>query len=357
MPRKWPRHFLVKPSGFYFQATPAMKRAGISSEPLGREMTAAIARAEALNAAWDEIRQGLEPVKLSARRGTFSHLVEQLRQSSEWSDKGARTIEELEFAIKELEPIFGAYDLKQITPEACRSFYDALRAKGSVHRSKKVMKWFRYLFNFGLRYQLAITNPTLAVRIKTPPAREVVWNKEQIAAVVNRAREAGRPCVALAVQIGHATALRESDVLALTWSQFDGERLVVKQGKTGRRLSCPLTPETVAMIKNCRKGTVPLPSAPIVRAPHGRRYTLHNFSHKFREICRDAGVPDELKFQDLRRTTATELAAAGATAAEIAAVTGHSIVRGQQILDTYIKTNEQMARNAQAKRNKGGPEV
>ncbi len=51
MPRKWPRHFLVKPSGFYFQATPAMKQAGITSEPLGKEMTAAIARAEALNAA------------------------------------------------------------------------------------------------------------------------------------------------------------------------------------------------------------------------------------------------------------------------------------------------------------------
>ena len=38
MPRKWPRHFLVKPSGFYFQATPAMKRAGICSEALGKEM-------------------------------------------------------------------------------------------------------------------------------------------------------------------------------------------------------------------------------------------------------------------------------------------------------------------------------
>ncbi len=30
MPRKWPRHFIVKPSGFYFQATSAMKRAGIA---------------------------------------------------------------------------------------------------------------------------------------------------------------------------------------------------------------------------------------------------------------------------------------------------------------------------------------
>jgi len=185
VPRKWPRHFLVKPSGFYFQATPAMKRAGILSEPLGNEMTAAIARAEALNSAWDDIRRGLEPVsKPPHRRGSFSHLVAELRQSAEWSDKAPATIAELEYALGIIEPIFGAFDLKQITPDACRKFYNALREKGSVHRAARVMKWLRYLFNFALRYQLADQNPTLAVRIKHPNAREALWTREQIRQVI-----------------------------------------------------------------------------------------------------------------------------------------------------------------------------
>jgi integrase len=358
MPRKWPRHFLVKPSGFYFQTTPAMKQAGITSEPLGKEMTAAIARAEALNAAWDEIRQGLEPVtNRPAHRGTFSHLVEKLRASKEWTDKGQRTIEELEYALGVIEPLFGDFALKQITPEACRMFYDLLREKGSIHRAHKVMKWFRYLFNFALRYKLADQNPTLAVRIKHPAPREALWGKEQIGAVIAKATEEGRPCIALAVQIAHATALREADVLGLTWGQFDGERLVLKQGKTGKAITCPLSAETVKMIEERRTGTIPLANAPIIRGPHGRRYLKSNFAHRFRDICRTAGIPDDLKFMDLRRTTATELAAAGATAPEIAAVTGHSIARSQQILDTYVRTNEEMARNAQAKRNKRGPKV
>jgi len=169
--------------------------------------------------------------------------------------------------------------------------------------------------------------------------------------------EEGRPCIALAVQIAHATALREADVLGLTWGQFDGERLVLKQGKTGKAISCPLSPETLKMIEKRRTGTIPLTNAPIIRGPHGRAYLKSNFAHRFRDTCRAAGIPDGLKFMDLRRTTATELAAAGATAPEIAAVTGHSIARSQQILDTYVRTNEQMARNAQAKRNKRGTEV
>ena len=358
MPRKWPRHFLVKPSGFYFQATPAMKRAGIVSEALGREMTAAIARAESLNAAWDEIRLGLEPVtKISPHRGTFSHLVEELRRSAEWSDKGQRTIEELEYAIGVIEPLFGDSDLKEITPKVCRRFYDVLREKGSIHRAKKVMKWFRYLFNFALRYQLTDLNPTLAVRIKQPKAREALWSPEQIKAVITKATEEGRPCIALAVQIAHATALREADVLALTWGQFDGDRLVLRQGKTGKVISCPLGAEMVNMIEARRAGTIPLANAPIIRGPHGRPYLKSNFAHRFRDICRATGIPDDIKFMDLRRTTATELAAAGATAPEIASVTGHSISRSQQILDTYVRTNEAMARNAQAKRNKGGSKV
>ena len=104
-------------------------------------------------------------------------------------------------------------------------------------------------------------------------------------------------------------------------------------------------------------GAIPLATAPIIRGPHGRPYKKDNFTHRFRDICRAAGVADDLQFRDLRRTTATELAAAGATAAEIAAVTGHGITRSQRILDTYVRTGEDMARQAQAKRNKGRPKV
>ncbi len=360
MTRNFPRHFVIRPSGFYYQATPTMRRAGITSEALGKEMAAAVARAEALNAAWDDARQGLEPTgKPPALPGTFSHLVDELRQSAEWRDKAPATIVGLEYALDIILPIFGDYQLKQITPTACRSFYDALRVQGSIDRAARVMKWLRYCFNFALRYQLSESNPTLAVRIKHPRPRKALWTSEQIQAVITEAREQGRPCIALAVKIAHATALREGDVLALTWGHLDGDRLVLDQKKTGKAISCPLSADTIDMIEERRvsEGTIPFATAPIIRGPHGRPYTSNNFQHRFRDICRAAGIPDDLKFMDLRRTTATELAAAGATAAEISSVTGHSIGRSQQILDVYVVGGAEIARHAQAKRNKRRPKV
>ena len=361
MPRSYPRHFVTRPSGHYFQATPAMKRAGIFSEALGTEMTAAKARAEALNASWDQIRRGLEPVgKRPALPGTLSHLVEGLRRSREWSDKAPRTREELEYALAIIEPIFGSYALKQITPDACRDFYDALREKGSIHHAARVMKWLRYLFNSAMRYNKADSNPTLAVRIKHPKPRRTLWSEEQVLAVIAKASEVGRSCIALAVQIAYDTSLREGDILSLTWETFqpsadgNGMSLVLDQAKTGRAIAAPLTPETVAMIEVRRisEGTIPLATAPIIRGPHGRPYKKDNFTHRFRDICRAVGVPDDLQFRDLRRTVQTEVAEGSGTSAELASKTGHSIAHSQRILDTYTVTSERMARNAQAKRNK-----
>ena len=361
MPREYPRHFVILPSGFYFQATPAMRRAGIFSEPLGTEMTAAKARADALNAAWDQIRCGLEPAgKRPALPGTLSHLVEELRPKTEWTDKAPRTREELEYSLAIIEPIFGTYALKQITPDACAAFYKALCEQGSIHRAARVMKWLRYLFNYAIRFKKTDFNPTLAVRIKHPKPRRFLWNEGQVLAVIAMAIEVGRPCIALAVQIAYDTSLREGDILSLTWDTFQpsadghGMSLVLDQAKTGREQAAPLTPETVAMIEASRinEGTIPLATAPIIRGPHGRPYKKDNFTHRFRDICRAAGIPDDLQFRDIRRTVQTEVADGEGTSAEMASKTGHSIAHSQRILDTYTVTSENMARNAQAKRNK-----
>ena len=99
-------------------------------------------------------------------------------------------------------------------------------------------------------------------------------------------------------------------------------------------------------------GVIPLATAPIIRGPHGRPYKKDNFIHRFRDICRAAGIPDDLQFRDIRRTVATEVGEAGGTSSEMASTTGHSIGHSQRILDTYTVTTEQMARNAKAKRNK-----
>lgn len=72
---------------------------------------------------------------------------------------------------------------------------------------------------------------------------------------------------------------------------------------------------------------------------------------------RIAGIPDDVQLRDIRRTASKERAEAGATEAELAAGTGHSIERGSQILDVYNPRSYSLAKSAQDKRRQHGDEA
>lgn len=59
----------------------------------------------------------------------------------------------------------------------------------------------------------------------------------------------------------------------------------------------------------------------------------------------DAGL-EGLQFRDIRRTAMVRMAEAGATAIEIAGVSGHAIDHTQRILETYIPRSAAMGRAA-----------
>ncbi len=72
-------------------------------------------------------------------------------------------------------------------------------------------------------------------------------------------------------------------------------------------------------------------------------------------VCDELGIGRELQARDLRRTAAVRLAEASCTPIEIAAITGHSIERTRQILETYVPRTDPMGRNAVAKWERNEP--
>ncbi|HVF82902.1 MAG TPA: tyrosine-type recombinase/integrase [Sphingomicrobium sp.] len=73
-----------------------------------------------------------------------------------------------------------------------------------------------------------------------------------------------------------------------------------------------------------------------------------NFQHQWREATVAAGL-DGLHFHDLRGTTCTLLAEAGATPSEIAAVLGWTVTTVNQMLDTYQSMTASLSNSAVAK--------
>lgn len=349
------RHLVERPSGHYFQATPAMREAGIHSEALGCDPVVAVARAEYLNGEWDTVRKGEEkPAEAPVKAGTVAALVVRLRKSPEYADKAPRTIEELDYALGIVEARLGKYPMKAIDADRADLFYAGLRNHGSVHFAAKVMKWARYLFGFGVRRQLLTFNAMEGVKVKQPCGRSQLWTEPQVDATAAKAHESEYPDMAQGIMIAYDTSLRPSDIRSLRWKQFDGESLWIVQEKTGRPIRLPLYPETIKALKahRCRGGVIRHDESHIVQNLHGRQYTKDGFTHVFRKICRVAGIPDELQFRDIRRTASSERADAGATEMELSAVTGHSPKTSGKILETYNPPNYERAKTAQAKRRR-----
>ncbi|MGQ3671941.1 tyrosine-type recombinase/integrase [Xanthobacter sp. TB0136] len=137
------------------------------------------------------------------------------------------------------------------------------------------------------------------------------------------------------------TGQRQGDLLALTWSAYDGQHIRLRQGKTGVRVIIPVG----APLKSLMDST-PRKSTSILTTAAGRPWTPDGFRVSWRKACAKAGITD-LTFHDLRGTAVTRLALAGCTVPEIATLSGHSLKDVEAILDAhYLSRDQSMAASA-----------
>ena len=248
--------------------------------------------------------------------------------------------------------VFGPSRLKSITPARCEQFYDALRAQGSLHRAAKIFKWFRHLMNRARKLGVVEYNPTEAVTVRHPKARQATWTEEQVRRAILTAWRERQYGVAVVLQLVYDTSLRPGDVRRLPPESFSDDRVTLLISKTDTPAQLPLWPETVKLIRRYKAqlGAVPMPGQPLIRSERGRPFSKDHLTRVVRQVLNKARIPSELQLRDLRRTASKERAEADATAAELAAGTTHSIGRGAAILDVYNPPSFKLAQSAQNKR-------
>jgi|SRR5262245_55582388 len=87
--------------------------------------------------------------------------------------------------------------------------------------------------------------------------------------------------------------------------------------------------------------------AAVILTDHmGRPWDTRRFKYQWSKACKAAGIVG-LTNNDLRGTAVTRLALAGATEAEIATITGHSLRDVRSILDVhYLHRDKSLAESA-----------
>jgi integrase len=255
--------------------------------------------------------------------GSLRALVDLYRASPEYRTLAAGSRAGYDRLLTPLLDRFGDLQVAELPRAWVLAMRDELQ--GTPRTANYRVAVIRRMLSFALDREWRPDNPAMRVKaLRTGPGHRV-WTDAEIAAMTSAAAGDVRLPVLMALH----TAQRQGDILRLVWSAYGGGRFTLRQSKTGIELVIPARPTLVAALEaeRQRQQTAARAGAPlqalICTTASGRPWRSDWFKHRFAEVRAAMGLPADLHFHGLRHSAASRLAEAGASDAEIQAVTGH----------------------------------
>jgi integrase len=291
-----------------------------------------MAMAERLNAAADGA--ATEP-----ERASIGWVIEQYRQSDEYRDLSSGTVAYYKRYLRDIEALGSDLPFASFTR---RAVVDFLESYPKAPQRRKAAAVLKNLFKIARYYGIVATDETVGLRLKMSKPRERVWSDDEIARWIYAAEPEDQHMTTAFLLLQY-TAQRPGDALRMTWPRYSGSAIRLRQQKTGALIDVPLHP----VLRDHLDGLGRSGTTLTIVAYRGLPVKYNNFHDRFRRIAKAAGI--DAQARDLRRTAMLRMAEAGATAPQIASVSGHSIEATQRILDTYLPRNRDLAEIAIAR--------
>lgn len=171
---------------------------------------------------------------------------------------------------------------------------------------------------FGWAIEAGMIDYSPMIKIKRLPGGHLpAWTAEDVDLALPALPEHLRRPVILALYTGQ----RRGDLIRMPWSAYDGFRITLVQEKTATPLIITVPQELRAELDAWRKQ----PSGKLILAnKFGRPWQASNLSKQLGDaLAKIADFPPHRNIHGLRKLAATNLAQAGCTLHEIAAITGH----------------------------------
>jgi len=251
---------------------------------------------------------------------------------------------------------FGQTLHHNITVKVAESLHKQLCNDVSEHRANHVCKVLRRVWFVGFRLGLTRSNPFSKMGLVTLPSRDVRWEKGHVDIFVKQADKMGLTSIGTLALMCYHLCQRIGDMRQMRWGNYDLQGdgffdFVQEKSRTVRKpqgnlVSVPVYDEVLKerLGRLTRGGK---DDFIILNERTGRPYTRWAYK-AVAEVRKAAGLPEELKISDLRRTGATEAGEAGLTEDEIMSLTGHT---SREVVSVYVKKTRRMASTAARKRH------
>jgi integrase len=304
------------------------QRRGYPLTRLPDDRVVRIAMADRLNAAADGER-GTDP-----EPGSVGTIVAEYRDSDAYRDLARNTARNYEPFLRDILALGARLPFSAFTR---RVVVDHVEAYARPDQRRLCATVLKNLFRIAQYRGLIASDPTVGLRLKSSKPRDRVWSDEEISRWLDAARIED-PHMTTGFVLLQYSAQRPNDVLHMTWPQYSGSAIRLRQMKTGALLEVPTHPVLTAHLDSLQRSSTSL----TIVAYRGRPVHYSDFNKRFRRIAERAGI-EGAQARDLRRTAMLRMAEAGATTPMIASVSGHSITATQRILETYLPRNRALA--------------
>jgi integrase len=286
--------------------------------------------------------------KIVPPRGTLLSLLHAFQLSDDFLGLAPRSRSDYVGKIKLIEKDFGDFPLSALTDNRTRHIFKTWRERlATSSRRQADYAWvvLARVLSWGMDRGLVAANPCArGGRLYRGSRAEKIWTPADEAAFLERAPAHLHLPLLLALWTGQ----RQGDLLCLPWSAYNGTHIRLRQSKGGVRVVIKVgAPLKAALDATPKRSTIMLTTS------DGKPWTPDGFRASWGKACKRAGVVG-VTFHDLRGTAVTRLALVGATEAEIATITGHSLRSVRAIIDThYLARDPALGESAIAKLERG----
>jgi len=270
---------------------------------------------------------------------TVEDLVLTYYSSNDFSMLRERSQKDYRYFLGILVDAFGSIPFDEVTSKQAKHAYEEWVKRG-ISFANHVCTVSSLVFRYGIEMEYATSNPFANVKRKTAKQRKVVWTEDDIQTFLNYCySNFDYRNIGLIIHMAYEWCQRLGDMRLLTWDNidFDTQRLHLEQSKRRAQVTLPISDELFAMLKEQETDFGFQPYVAPRPKPVGGKfhpYSIERLSKAGRSVMRLAGLSEELRLMDLRRTGTTEMVEAGVSIGQIMSVTGHS---NPQSVKPYMK--------------------
>ena len=274
---------------------------------------------------YEYARTKVAPAKSPA--DSLSNMIAAYQRSPEWDRLSDARKKKCALYFKRLSG-FGDYAATDVKRQHIRAVRDAIFSTGKPAAAKAFVNVVYSLCSWGIKADWLEHNPAHKIDL-IPGGHLPAWSQAQADHAIAALPEHLRRLVLLALYTGQ----RRGDLCRMAWTHYDGERIRVTQGKTGTPLIIPVHPTLKAAMDQWPKR-----ATTILCNSRGRPWSPNRVTDGLRKALARIGFEPGRNVHGLRKLAATNLAEAGCSAHEIAAITGH---RSLALVSLYTASADQ----------------